>query len=209
MIKITWGFILTVVLGVLLLGASSPVWAQSSPPGPGETVTEIINKGLGILRDPSLQTPDKMLDRRQQLWDLLEPIFDFDEIGRRALGQYWRTINKTDQQRFLTAFTKMMKRMYLHKSDLYKEGDVQYTGEILHGKRAKVQTNFVKANGEKIEVDLSMYNANGDGWKVYDVQVAGVSVLGNYRSQFDSILTKSSFEDLMKKIEEKINEPEK
>lgn len=173
------------------------VWAET----PGQLVTKTIDQGMKVLRDPALKAPDQMDVRREKLWALLEPIFSFEEVSKLALGRHWLELSPAQQKEFTDTFTNILKDVYLKKSDDYQDGDIIYVREVVKGTRSKVQTNFVKGD-KKIVVDFSMKKIN-DSWKIYDVTIETVSVLTNYRTQFNSILAKSSFEEMMTKLRKK------
>jgi phospholipid transport system substrate-binding protein len=176
---------------------SSPkTWAT---PEPGRVIVETIEKGLMILRDPSLQVPERLAERRQKLWETLEPVFNFDEITKRSLGRYWKERTPEERREFRDIFVEILKDAYLGKSDSYSGQSIVYLRETVLEDKSKVQTNFITSDKKEIAVDFNMINRN-DQWQIYDVIIEGVSMVGNYRSQFDSILTDSTFEELMQKM---------
>ena len=110
-----------------------------------------------------------------------------------------------DREEFTDTFMRVLRNTYIGKTDNYKGQKIVYIRELVHGKRGKVQTNFFTSDGTKVIVDFSMHEVDGS-WKVYDVIIESVSIISNYRSQFNSILSKESFEDLMEKLKEKEEE---
>lgn len=189
------------LLTVTLLNLHSPSLLWAGTDTPGQLVTRTITEGMQILKDPALKEPGQMEIRRQKLWDILEPIFSFEEVAMLALGRHWLELNPSQQKEFTDSFTNILKDIYLKKSDDYQDGEIIYVREVVKGTRSKVQTNFVK-DGKKIVVDFSMKKID-DAWKIYDVTIETVSVLTNYRTQFNSILAKSSFEEMMAKLRKK------
>ncbi len=191
----------TFAVTLTILGSlNTPASAQQSPKA---MLQEKIDLGLTIIKDPSLQGIDKTTERREKLWQEAKPIFDFDEISRRALGQNGNTITPEQRAKFTELFTTILRNVYLGKSDNYSGERIDYLNEIIQGKRSRVETIFVSKSGESYEVNFSLHNLNGS-WKVYDIVIEGVSIISNYRSQFNDILTKSSFDDLIQKLEEKV-----
>ena len=169
---------------------------------PGEVVVQTIDKSLKVLQSPSLQGPDKIEERRTQLWLVLEPIFHFEAIAKRALGHHWKARTPEERKEFTELFIKVLKDVYLGKSDSYAGEKIVYLRETLAGKRSRIQTEFYTITGKKASVDFNMHNVDGT-WKIYDVIIEGVSMVSNYRSQFNSLLTKSPFEDLLKQLRAK------
>lgn len=173
--------------------------------GPGEVVVQTIDQGIRILEDPALSGFDKFQERKKKLWEILTPVFNFEETSRRALGRHWKDRTGEEQREFVSVFTQILRDIYLGKTDTYSGGKFIYIREIVKGKRGKVQTNFITSDQKKVVVDFSMRNFAGT-WKVYDITIEGVSMVGNYRNQFNSILAKSPFEDLMEKLYKKRDE---
>jgi phospholipid transport system substrate-binding protein len=187
----------------IVLATSSLVWAESQ--SPGKIIVQTIDEGLAILKDPALQSFDKMPERRQRLWEAVKKVFDFEETAKRALGRHWNDRSPEEQREFAETFKNILKNIYLEKSDSYAQENIFYLSETVDRNRSKVHTYFTTSDGKQIDVDFSM-KIIGDEWKIYDVIVEGVSIVGNYRSQFNSILSKSTFAELMDKLREKESE---
>jgi len=196
-------FQLSLVIVLLAFFPLSQLWAQN--PGPGAIIVATIDRGIKILEDPELQGFEKFQERKDKLWAILTPVFSFKETSRRALGYHWK--NRTDEEKkeFVDVFTQVLRDIYLGKTDTYSGGRFIYIREIVKGKRGKVQTNFITSDGKKVVVDFSMRITEGS-WRVYDITIEGVSMVGNYRNQFNAILAKSSFEELMEKLYKKRDE---
>lgn len=192
-------FRINLIVWTLLAIFLTPASVQAETPG--QTIIATIDKGMKILRDPELLRDENIGIRRERLWNTLEPVFNFDEVAKRSLGRNWLTLNPEQRNEFTRVFTTVLKDVYLKKSDNYSEGEIVYIREIVKGRRSKVQTNFVNGD-KKVVVNFSM-KKHGEFWKIYDVIIEGVSILTNYRTQFDSILKKSSFEDLMERLNER------
>ncbi len=194
-----------IVTSFIILALSfSPVtiWAAEDP---GAVVVSKIDEGMKILNDPNLKGPEHAEERKQKLWEIVKTVFCFEETSRRALGRYWLKLTPEQRKAFTDKFTKILKDFYLGKTDSYQGEKMVYVRELVEGNRGKVRTNFFTADKKKITVDLSMLKIN-ESWKIYDLIVEGVSVVSNYRNQFNSILAKGSFDTLMKKLDEKEKE---
>ena len=185
----------------LVLAPVSLIWAES----PGKVVVQTIDEGLAILKDPALQSPEKMPERRQKLWDAVKGVFSFEETAKRSLGRHWNDRTPQEQQEFTETFKNILRSIYLEKSDSYAQENVIYLSETVEGDRSKVNTHFITSDSKQIDVVFSMKIFNSE-WKIYDVIVEGVSIVGNYRSQFNSILSNSTFAELMDKLKEKESE---
>ncbi|HHT9105277.1 MAG TPA: MlaC/ttg2D family ABC transporter substrate-binding protein [Candidatus Wujingus californicus] len=169
---------------------------------PGKLVMETIDKGLVVLKEPSLKGNDKVNERRQKLWETISPIFNFEEMSKRALGQHWKKRSDEEKKEFVGLFTNILKDAYIGKTDAYSGEKVILIKERVDKEYATVQTKFILNTGSELVVDYNMLNNSGE-WKIYDVIIEGVSLVNNYRSQFNSILIKSTYNELVQRIKEK------
>jgi phospholipid transport system substrate-binding protein len=133
---------------------------------------------------------------------VVKELFDFKETAKRALGPHWNNINDIQREEFTEVFIAVLKDIYLNKSDTYAGEKIVFVREIVEGNRGKVRTNLYITSEKKVVVDFSMQLVDGV-WKTYDLQIEGVSIISNYRSQFNSFLAKNSFEKLMEDLIEK------
>jgi len=177
--------------------------------GPGELIVAKIDEGLKILNDPELQGMDRFKERKQKIWDVVNSVFDFEETSKRALGRHWIPLSSEERKEFTDAFVKILKNIYLGKTDSYQGQKIEYVRELVRDNRGKVQTNFFTVDEKKIVIDFNMHRIKAvikcelvltGSWKAYDVIIEGVSIVSNYRTQFNSIMSKGSFEDLMEKL---------
>lgn len=199
--SITFGF--TMSLSLLIVSFSFlavPLAAQQQ--SPGQLVVEKIEESLKVLNDPELKVKGRLEERKEKLWKILGPVFNFEEISKRALGRHWKERSQQEKQEFTELFTKILKEVFLGKSDTYQGEKIIYLKELVQGNRSRVQTSFITREEKEIAVTFSMINKNGN-WQIYDILIEGVSTVGNYRSQFNSILTKSPFSELMNTLKEK------
>ena len=186
-------------IGMLSLAFISPLlWAGE----PGKLLMETIDKGFAILKDPSLKGDEKTQERRQRLWKEISPIFNFEEMSKRALGQHWKSRTPEEKKEFVELFTNILKDAYIGKTDTYSGEKVVIISERQDKKYATVQTKIITNKETEVSVDYNMLN-NPGGWTIYDVIIEGVSLVNNYRSQFNNILIKSSYKELIQKIKAK------
>ena len=169
---------------------------------PGKLVMDTIDKGLVVLKEPSLKGNDKVNERRQKLWETISHIFNFEEMSKRALGQHWKKRSDEEKKEFVGLFTNILKDAYIGKTDAYSGEKVILMKERVDKEYATVQAKFILNTDSEVVVDYNMLNNSGE-WKIYDVIIEGVSLVNNYRSQFNSILIKSTYNELVKRIKEK------
>ncbi len=183
-----------------LTSMSAFLWAAEDP---GKFVMKTIDSGLAILKDPSLKGPEKTQERRQKLWEEISFIFNFEEMSKRALGQHWKKSTPGEKTEFVELFTDVLKDSYIGKTDTYSGEKIVLLKEKQEDNNyAVVQTKIVLSTGSEVLVDYRMLNNDGK-WTIYDVVIEGVSLVNNYRSQFNNILMKSSFAELLQKMKGK------
>ncbi len=178
---------------------SAFLWAAEEP---GSLVMKTIDRGLAVLKESSLKGPEKVLERRQKLWEEISFIFNFEEMSKRALSQHWKKRTADEKREFVELFTDILKDAYIGKTDTYSGEKIVFIREKLDDRYATVQTKIITNTGTEVLVDYRMFNNDGK-WTIYDVIIEGVSLVNNYRSQFNNILLKSSYEELVQKIKEK------
>jgi phospholipid transport system substrate-binding protein len=171
---------------------------------PLEVVRTAIDKAVQILKDPRLQAKDMKRERIDRLKEVLTPIFDYDEMSKRALGAHWRRRNPAEQEEFVMLFRDFLERTYADKIDLYGGERVLFSREMIDTDFAQVETTILSLKGDEIAVIYKLRRGNGK-WKVYDAVVENISLVNNYRSQFDRVIASASYEELIKRLREKVD----
>jgi phospholipid transport system substrate-binding protein len=169
---------------------------------PLEVVRTAIDKAVQILKDPRLQAKDKKRERIDRLREVLTPIFDYEEMSKRALAGHWRRRTPAEQEEFIMLFRDFLERTYSDKIDLYGGEKVLFGRETIDADFAQVETTIISPKGEEIAVVYKLRRGNGQ-WKVYDAVVENISLINNYRSQFDRVISSASYEELIKRLREK------
>jgi phospholipid transport system substrate-binding protein len=187
-------------IGLAVWLSMQPVLAGAA--ASGDRVRETVDKLLTILRDPQLKGESKKTERRQKLKEVVNQRFDFTEMARRSLGSEWRRRSPEEQKEFVKLFTELLEQAYLDKIESYNGEKVQYLREREDKDTAEVATKIIDNKGREFSVNYRLHKANGD-WKVYDVIIEDISLVNNYRSQFNRVLAKDSFEELLARMKEK------
>jgi phospholipid transport system substrate-binding protein len=186
----------TVVLA-LVLSLAAPAHAGA----PTDTLKQSVDQVVKILSDPALR--DNPEARHAQVRKVAETIFDYPDTARRALGPHWNGRTPEQQQEFVKLFAEILDRSYVSKIDLYQGERVQYTGETMDGSEATVKTLIAAPKqSTDIPVDYRMHLKNGR-WAVYDVIIEGVSLVSNYRTQFNKIIQTESYDALVQRLRAK------
>ena len=184
-----------VALAALWVGAP----ASADAGAPTDQLKVSVEQIVKVLEDPALKPEAKLKERRAAIRKEAEVVFDFSETAKRALGRHWQGLPEKDRQEFTGLFTDLIERAYISKIERYSGERIAYAGEAVDGALATVRTRFVTKQGTEIPVDYRMQQ-RGDRWLVYDVSVEGVSLINNYRTQFDKIIQTSSYAELVRKM---------
>lgn len=190
--------------GVLRAGAA-PAPAAS---GPLDVVKDSSDRVMAIARDPTLKAPDKEEERRQKMIAIIDEGFNWEAMARRSLGRHWQTPTDEQRARFVALFTDLIRGTYMGRVEAYTSEKVYYKGERIDGDYARVTVDILSVNNNLIPVVYSMKRYDGR-WLVYDLAIEGVKIVNNYRRQFDNILGRQSFDDLLKRIETTLENREK
>ncbi|TMA82376.1 MAG: ABC transporter substrate-binding protein [Deltaproteobacteria bacterium] len=170
---------------------------------PLDLVRTSVDRAIQILKDPKLSSRDKKNERVDRLREALDAIFDYEEMAKRALGPHWRQRTPAEQQEFVKLFHDFLERVYSDKIDLYGGEKVRFGREVMDNEFAQVESTIIQPKGEEIAVVYKLRQVNGQ-WKVYDAIVDNISIVNNYRSQFDRVISSSSYEELVKRLREKV-----
>lgn len=180
----------TLVLMVAQAVSPARVWAFSTAL---DAVNQVINTSLPVLRDR--HTP--LTQRRRHLRTLIEQHFDFADMARIALGYHWRELNPTQRTQFTQLFTAFIENAYLSKIQDYSGQDVAVLGQNSEGEGfARVRSQIIQQGKQPIKVDYLLRDMDGD-WKIYDVTVDAISIVANYRNQFNRVINDQGFDKLM------------
>lgn len=192
-------FYRSIVLILLFIGMTVPAVAGE----PTEKIRQTTDKTLSILANPALKDPSRAKERRKLIRSAIDERFDWEEMVRRSLATHWAKRTPEEKKEFLRLFSDLLERAYMSKIEEYSGEKVRYEGETIDGEYAAVKVNIATKKNKDIPVEYRLKKDRND-WFVYDVSVEGVSLVNNYRTQFNSIILESSYENLVKKIKEKL-----
>ena len=189
------------VIGVsVIVGAAlaASAWAGA----PTDVVKQYTEQVVKVLEDPALKGDDKRAERRATVRKIAVEVFDVNETARRALGRHWAARTPAEREEFVQLFTDLLDRTYVTRIDQYGGEKIRFVGETIDGDNALVKTKIITKQGTEIPVDGRLLRRN-DKWLIYDISIEGVSLVANYRAQFDKIITKSSYADLVRQLKDK------
>jgi phospholipid transport system substrate-binding protein len=187
--------ILTAAAGLLLL-AALPAWA-----GPTDQLREYTDQVVKILDDPALARQD----RRAAIRKVAHEAFDVTETARRVLARHWQARTPAEREEFTRLFADLLEHTYIARLDEYGGERIRYVGESVDGELATVRARIVTKAGAEVPVESRVVR-RGERWLIYDVLIENVSLIANYRSQFDRIVRTSSYEELIRRLKHKRNE---
>ena len=188
-------------LGAALLVAVSlqpRAWAGE----PADQLFAGIDRVLQVLEDPTMKPEAKAVERRAAIRRIASDIFDIEEISRRTLARHWQSLTAAERAEFVQAFGDLLRRSYFMKIDGQSVEKIALVGEAIDDDQAIVRTTLKTRQGSQIPVDYHMVRG-GDRWRAYDVSIGGVSLVANYRSQFERIIQRTSYQQLVKQVREK------
>ncbi|MEJ2157394.1 MAG: ABC transporter substrate-binding protein [Desulfobacteraceae bacterium] len=189
------GFVLAMLVLPAGVSAATPL----------NTVETSVNQLLSVLGNPALEGEAGRQKKRESIRAISDTLFDFYALSRRTLGPNWKKFNPDQQKEFIALYRKLLESIYMDRLLQYQDEKVKFIKEItLSDTRAEVQSAIVAASGD-IPIHYKMYRKDG-AWKTYDLIVENVSLVGNYRTQFNSLLSKNSPEKVLEVIREKVKD---
>ena len=176
---------------------------------PIDAIRGPVEEVLAILKDPAYKGPGTKTAQKDRLWEIIRRVFDFEAISERAVGRNWKAFSAEQKKVFSDAFAELLGNSYLDKiQGGFKNEKVDFLSqELLTDTKARVKTKIVR-EVDAIPVDYSVQKENGS-WTIYDVNIEGVSLVQNYRTQFDQILAKESPDALIARVKSKNTAREK
>jgi phospholipid transport system substrate-binding protein len=196
--RLIWGLALT---GLLILSTGEDSWAATAQ----EQLKGAIDRVVTTLDSPALKGDGKLIERRTAVRKIANEIFDFGEIARRSLGRYWQPLSETQRGEFVGLFSDLLERSYISKIELYGGEKIIYSGERVDGDLATVSTKIITKNGTEVPVDYRLFR-RGDRWMIYDVNIEGISLVSNYRTQFNKIIQTGGYSSLVERMKTKQSE---
>jgi phospholipid transport system substrate-binding protein len=188
-----------IVLFLLIFALAAPAQAGE----PTEQMKLTIDKMISILGNPALKDPAKAEERRKLLRDTASERFDWREMARRSLARHWKQRTDEEKREFVPLFADLLEQAYMKRIENYSGDKVTYDGEKMKGKYSLVKVRIATSKQTEIPVVYRL-RKKGSQWLIYDISIEGVSLVKNYRKQFDSVILSSSYQGLVEKLKEKV-----
>lgn len=167
---------------------------------PMDDVKKTVDEVVRIVADKEMKNNDKK--RRQALKKSISVIFDYGEMAKRSLGKHWNNRTPAEKKQFADLFSNLLEKSYANKIESYNNEKILYIKENVDGDHAEVKSKVVTAKRDEFTLDYRLINKQGK-WMVYDVVIEGVSLVSNYRSQFNRIISANGYDELVKKLQSK------
>ena len=186
---------------LILFVFSIPVYAGA----PMSTVEANVKKVLDVLRDSKLKGPSAKEIKKEKLRVIYKGMFDEVEFSRRTMARNWTKLSPAQQTEFIVLFEQVLEKSYVDKILSYTDQKIEfYKEDILSESQAEIQTKIVTSSNE-IPISYRVILKEGK-WRVYDVVVENVSLVQNYRTQFNDILANKTPEQLLEILRKKVKE---
>jgi len=186
----------------LVFGVGTNSWA-GAPTDQLRTYTDQI---LKVLENPGLSLPEK----RAAVRKLASEVFDTMETAQRVLGQHWQQRTQAEREDFAKLFANLLEQTYISRIDEYGGERLAYVSEQVTGDKAVVRARIITNKGTEVPVESRLL-LKGDRWLTYDILVENLSLVSNYRSQFDRVIRQQGYPELVKRLQarvEALNEKE-
>ncbi len=189
----------SVLLGAVLLLPAAALAASAR-----QTVEVQVNEVVATLAEPAFK--DQQRDTKiSKIRSIVNGIFDYRELSRRALGRKWRNFNPKQQGEFVQLFSELLEKTYADRLLSYSDEKVVFDKETeLRKDQVEVSSSILTGDGKRILLNYRLIRKS-NGWRVYDVIIEGISLVKNYREQFREILAKDSPEDVLKILRDKVS----
>ena len=185
-------------LFALLLKADEAACLNS----PAEYMQSAVEEIMAILKTDQLELVENSQYKRKLILTVVRHHFDFKEMSKLTMGKYWKDLSDADKGHFVEIFSRLIENSYIDKIEAYSDEKIIFLKESVRENKSLVPT-LIKHNNLDIPISYKLYKTQ-DRWRVYDVVIEGVSLVQNYRSQFNSIIMKEKYAGLVKRIDEKL-----
>jgi len=179
------------LIAVLLLGLGSAAWAGQ----PTDQLRAYTEHVLKVLQNPALSLPE----RREAVKHLAEEVFEVSETAKRALGQHWLQRTPAEREEFVKLFANLLEQTYISRIDDFGGEKLRYVSEQIDGNRAVVRARITTKTGTEVPVESRLLHKESR-WLIYDILVENLSLISNYRSQFDRVIRTTSYEELVSRL---------
>ena len=185
----------------LVLAIADAAWSQS----PTEDMQAYTERVLQLIQDATLREMDTLEALQAAVRKVAIQIFGAPDAAKAVLGRHWETLTPAERDDFVQLFAELLEATYIARMDGTGGVRVRYVGELVEGDLADVRARVFTRKGQEVKVDTRLVRRDGR-WLVYDFLIEHISVVGNYRAQFDRIIRRSGYEELVRVVRAKRDE---
>ena len=171
--------------------------------GSSDDVKKVVDEVRKIVNDKEMKKNETK--RRQALRKTISSIFDYGEMAKRSMGKHWNPRSAAEKKQFIDLFTNLLENSYVGKVESYSNEKMVFLKETEDGEYSEVKSKIITDKRDEYSFDYRMLKQNGK-WMVYDIVVEGVSLVSNYRTQFNKIISADGYPALLKKLQTKSDE---
>lgn len=188
---------------ILLVMTATIFTASAAFASPTDDVKKTVDEVVRIVSDKEMKKNE--VKRRQALKKAISTMFDYSEMAKRSLGKHWNVRSPAEKKQFAELFATLLENSYAGKIESYNNEKIIYIKEIVEDEYAEIKSKVVTAARDEFTLDYRLFKHEGK-WMVYDVIIEGVSLVSNYRSQFNKIIVANGYDKLVKKLQSKNDE---
>jgi phospholipid transport system substrate-binding protein len=170
---------------------------------PTDDLKRTVDEVVRIVADKEMKKNE--VKRRQALKKTISTIFDYSEMAKRSMGKHWNQRTAAEKKHFTELFATLLENSYAGKIESYNNEKIVYLRETVDGDYSEIKSKVVTTARDEFTLDYRLFKQDGK-WMVYDVVIEGVSLVSNYRSQFNKIITANGYDRLVKKLQSKNEE---
>jgi ABC-type transporter MlaC component/preprotein translocase subunit SecF len=194
-----------ILVALALLAAPGRPPAAAAADEPAERVRATVDQ-LYRLASPPPRTASERRERDGAAARVMDRLFDWSAMARQTLGKHWEARTAAEREEFTRLFAELFRHAYVSRISLVEASGFKYGASAIAGGRATVNTQVTTRRGSVIGVTYALAREGGQDWRVHDVLVEGISLLDNYRTQFASIIARSSYETLVDRLRSRVRE---
>jgi len=186
----------------VLMSLSVAVWSAQGAATVTDEVKKVVDEVIRIVASKELKKSQNEGKRRAELNKTIGSIFNYGQMAKLSMGAHWKKRTPAEQKTFISLFETLLENSYANKIESYNNEKIIYLKENVEGDYAEVKSKVITTKGEEFTLDYRM-SKQGSKWMVHDVVIEGVSLVANYRSQFNRVIQTQGYDALVKKLQSK------
>jgi len=190
------------LVAAIMLAAYGNIDGSAASSEPMAQLKVSVDGIVDILKREELKGPEKYDERQRLIWEVAYEMFDFREMAKSSLGKNWNNISAEERDQFVELFSSLVKKRYIGKINDYTDQEIVYTKQLIKKNRAMVYSLIID-KGTEIPIIYKL-KANQNKWFIYDMKIENVSMVLNYRRDFDSVIRKEKFAGLLERINQQL-----